>query len=66
MKLHIFNLILFICDFYLLILFLLCLGIAFRGDALDEKIARTTIKTNYYGTLHMCQKFIPLMRENAR
>jgi len=39
---------------------------AFKGDAFDENVARVTINANYYGTLKMCQVFLPIMRENGR
>jgi len=41
-------------------------GMAFKGDAFNETVATVTIGTNYYGTLRMCQEFLPLMRVNGR
>lgn len=41
-------------------------GMAFKGDAFDENVARTTFKTNYTGTLLMCQSFLPLIRDHGR
>ncbi|XXQ37048.1 short chain dehydrogenase [Plasmodiophora brassicae] len=41
-------------------------GMAWKGDAFDEKVARGTIRTNYYGVLFCMNEFLPLMRRNAR
>jgi len=41
-------------------------AIAFKGDAFDENVARTTAKTNYFGTYNMLKHFLPIMRENGR
>jgi len=41
-------------------------GMAFKGDAFDENVARTTLETNYFGTLRVCQKLIPLIKEGGR
>jgi len=41
-------------------------AIAFKGDAFDENVARTTAKTNYFGTYIMLKHFLPIMRENGR
>jgi len=41
-------------------------GIAWKGDAFDENVATTTLRTNYYGVLHMFDSFMPLMRDNGR
>lgn len=41
-------------------------GMAFRGNDLNEEIARTTIGTNYYGTQNVILTFLPLMKENGR
>jgi len=41
-------------------------GLAFKGDAFDENVARTTIATNYFGTLHVCNSLLPLVREGGR
>jgi len=41
-------------------------GIAFKGDEFNENVARVTNNSNYYGTLKVCQAFLPLMRENGR
>jgi len=41
-------------------------GRAWKGDAFNENVARTTLQTNYYGTLYMMRHFQPLMREGGR
>jgi len=41
-------------------------AIAYKGDAFDEDVARDTIETNYFGTLRVFQKLLPLIRENGR
>jgi len=41
-------------------------GMAWKGSAFDETVARTTIATNYHGTHNLCKHFFPLMRENGR
>jgi len=41
-------------------------GIAWKGDAFDETVARGTLGTNYFGTLRVCQRFLPLLRAGGR
>eukprot|EP01095_Lingulamoeba_sp_RSL-Kostka_P014603 TRINITY_DN6424_c1_g2_i2.p1 TRINITY_DN6424_c1_g2~~TRINITY_DN6424_c1_g2_i2.p1 ORF type:complete len:270 (-),score=94.97 TRINITY_DN6424_c1_g2_i2:283-1092(-) len=41
-------------------------GIAFKGNAFDENVAKTTIDTNYFATLNMTNQFLPVMKENSR
>eukprot|EP01100_Stratorugosa_tubuloviscum_P011239 TRINITY_DN498_c0_g1_i1.p1 TRINITY_DN498_c0_g1~~TRINITY_DN498_c0_g1_i1.p1 ORF type:complete len:273 (-),score=130.81 TRINITY_DN498_c0_g1_i1:55-873(-) len=41
-------------------------GMAFKGNAFDEHVARTTINTNYYGTIRICNHLIPLLNVNSR
>jgi len=41
-------------------------AIAFKGDAFDENVARTTLKTNYFGTVRVCNKLMPLIRDGGR
>jgi len=41
-------------------------GMAHKGSAFNELVARTTVDTNYYGTLTACKYLLPLMRENGR
>lgn len=41
-------------------------AIATKGDDFDESIAHTTIETNYYGTLRVCKKLLPLVRDGGR
>jgi len=41
-------------------------AIAFKGDAFDEHVARTTIDTNYFGTLRVLQQLLPLVRDGGR
>jgi carbonyl reductase 1 len=41
-------------------------AIASKGDRFDYEVSRTTIDTNYYGTLHAHQGLQSLLRENSR
>jgi len=41
-------------------------GLAYKGDSFDDKIASHTIQVNYTGTKHMCNYFMPLMRDGGR
>jgi len=41
-------------------------GMAFKGDAFDEHVARTTIATNYYGTLAVLKRLLPSVRDRGR
>lgn len=41
-------------------------GIATKGDAFDEDIARNTSKTNYTGTFNVTSAFLPLIRKGGR
>jgi len=41
-------------------------GMAWKGSAFNEEVATTTLGTNYFGTLKVCQEFFPLLRENGR
>lgn len=41
-------------------------GMAFKGDAFDENVAKTTLRTNYFGTKLACNFFIPIMRPGGR
>jgi len=41
-------------------------GMAFKGNAFDENVARTTINTNYFGTLQACKHLLPLVRDGGR
>jgi len=41
-------------------------GMAWKGDSFDEKVAKTTIGTNYFGTQNVCKNFLPLIKENGR
>jgi len=41
-------------------------GRAWKGDTLNEEVARTTIQTNYYGIKSVSKSFMPLIRENGR
>ena len=40
-------------------------GMAFKGDAFDENVARTTVRTNYYGTKNVCTHFLPLIKDHG-
>ncbi|CAI2181996.1 11416_t:CDS:2 [Funneliformis geosporum] len=41
-------------------------GIAFRGNVFDTNVVRTTLATNFYGTLNVCNHLYPLIRPNGR
>jgi len=41
-------------------------GMAWKGSAFNSEVATTTLGTNFFGTLNVCQEFLPLMRENGR
>jgi carbonyl reductase 1 len=41
-------------------------GMAWKGDAFNEEVARTTITTNYYGVLNCLDAFLPLVRADGR
>ncbi|KAL6056544.1 NADH-cytochrome b5 reductase [Balamuthia mandrillaris] len=41
-------------------------GMAYKGDAFNEEVARTTINTNFFGTLNVCDAFLPLIRPYGR
>jgi len=41
-------------------------GMAWKGSTFNTEVATTTLGTNYFGTLKVCESFLPLMRENGR
>ncbi|CAG8586321.1 23413_t:CDS:2 [Dentiscutata erythropus] len=41
-------------------------AIAFKGDAFDINVVRTTFATNFYGTLNVINHLYPLIRKNGR
>jgi len=41
-------------------------GIVFQGPAFNESVARETLGTNYFGTLSVCEKLLPIIRDNGR
>ncbi|CAG8780716.1 11064_t:CDS:2, partial [Racocetra persica] len=41
-------------------------GIAFKGDIFDINVVRTTLGTNFYGTLNVFNTLYPLIRPNGR
>jgi len=41
-------------------------GMAWKGDAFDENVARTTLGTNYFGTLSVMQELLPIVRDGGR
>jgi NAD(P)-dependent dehydrogenase (short-subunit alcohol dehydrogenase family) len=41
-------------------------GMAWKGNAFNEEVANTTIGTNYYGTLKVCQHMLPLIHDYGR
>jgi NAD(P)-dependent dehydrogenase (short-subunit alcohol dehydrogenase family) len=38
-------------------------GMAYKGNAFNEEVARTTLATNYYGTKNVTTHFLPLIRD---
>jgi NAD(P)-dependent dehydrogenase (short-subunit alcohol dehydrogenase family) len=38
-------------------------GMAYKGNAFNEEVARTTLATNYYGTKNVTAHFLPLIRD---
>ncbi|KAJ3170837.1 hypothetical protein HK101_011319 [Irineochytrium annulatum] len=41
-------------------------GIAYKGDAFDDEVITSTVGTNYYGTRHMIEEFLPLMHDGGK
>jgi carbonyl reductase 1 len=41
-------------------------AIALKGNTFTENDARTTINTNYFGTRHVADRFMPLLRDHGR
>eukprot|EP01123_Difflugia_compressa_P000139 TRINITY_DN10245_c0_g1_i1.p1 TRINITY_DN10245_c0_g1~~TRINITY_DN10245_c0_g1_i1.p1 ORF type:complete len:290 (-),score=53.21 TRINITY_DN10245_c0_g1_i1:48-866(-) len=41
-------------------------AMAWKGDAWNEEVARTTFRTNYFGTMSVCNNFLPLIRPYGR
>ena len=41
-------------------------GIATKGDTFNKEVVDTTLKTNYYATLHVCETFLPLIKKHGR
>jgi len=41
-------------------------GIASKGDAINEQIARQTFQTNVYGTIHLTKLMIPYIKEHGK
>lgn len=41
-------------------------GIAWKGDAFDETVARETLQTNYWGVWNCIQHFLPIIKQNGR
>lgn len=38
-------------------------GMAYKGNAFNEEVARTTLATNYYGTKNVTTHFLPLIKD---
>ena len=41
-------------------------GMAFKGDDFNEHIVRTTLETNYYGTVELTEKMIKHIKESGK
>ncbi|KAI9028671.1 carbonyl reductase [Hyaloraphidium curvatum] len=41
-------------------------GIAWKGDAFDEEVAKGTLATNFWGTLAVTRSILPFLRQNGR
>ncbi|GBC09046.1 hypothetical protein RclHR1_08580005 [Rhizophagus clarus] len=41
-------------------------AIAFKGNQFDINVVHTTLETNFYGTLNVCNQLYPLIRPNGR
>jgi len=41
-------------------------GYAIKGSAFNEEVAKSTIGTNYFGVMKVCEALLPLMREKSR
>jgi len=41
-------------------------GLAWKGDAFDETVVRQTLGVNYFGILEVTQRFLPLLKSEAR
>lgn len=41
-------------------------GIAFKGDDFDASIVETTFRTNFYGTVELSEKLLPLIQKNGK
>lgn len=41
-------------------------GMAFKGDAFDENVVKTTFQTNYYGTVEFTEKLLPYINDNGK
>lgn len=41
-------------------------AIAFKGDAFDENVVQDTFRPNFFGTVDLSEKFLPLLNENGK
>ena len=39
---------------------------AFKGDEFDENVVRTTLQTNYYGTIELTEKMIKNIKDSGK
>jgi len=39
---------------------------AFKGDAFDENVVKTTFQTNYYGTVELTEKMKPYIKDSGK
>jgi len=41
-------------------------AIAFKGDDFDVNVVRETFRPNFYGTIELTEKFLPLLNKNGK
>ena len=41
-------------------------AIAFKGDAFDENVVKETFQPNFFGTVDLSEKFLPLLNQNGK
>eukprot|EP01017_Pseudomicrothorax_dubius_P037419 TRINITY_DN5481_c0_g1_i1.p1 TRINITY_DN5481_c0_g1~~TRINITY_DN5481_c0_g1_i1.p1 ORF type:complete len:297 (-),score=48.91 TRINITY_DN5481_c0_g1_i1:58-948(-) len=41
-------------------------GMAWKGDAFNEEVVRTTFQTNFYGTIELTEKMLPLINDSGK
>lgn len=41
-------------------------GMAFKGDAFDNNVVETTLRTNFFGTVELTQKMAPHVKDKGK